>query len=126
MPRNLFNELLDLGRQLKSGTYSGAAMEFLCKSKLLSLFLNISISLRILLTLPASVTSRECSFSKLKLIKTYLCSTMAQSQLADLFSVAVESQTAESIDLKDVSMSSCIWKCVCEETKVKFTEDAGC
>ena len=47
-----------------------------------SVFSNISIALRILLTLPVTVASAERSFSKLKLIKNYLWSNMGQSSLA--------------------------------------------
>jgi hypothetical protein len=52
--------------------------------KLENLFPNICVSLRISLTIPATVASVERSFSKLKLVKNYLRSTMSQDHLVDL------------------------------------------
>ncbi|CAN7950727.1 unnamed protein product, partial [Ixodes pacificus] len=49
---------------------------YLLQSELRSSYPNTCIALRILLTIPLSVASAERSFSKLKLIKTYLRSTM--------------------------------------------------
>ena len=44
---------------------------------------NISVAYRILLTVPVTVASAERSFSKLKLLKNYLRSTMSQEMLND-------------------------------------------
>jgi len=48
------------------------------------LFPNVCISLRILLTIPATVASAEKFFSKLKLVKSYLRSAMSQTRLVGL------------------------------------------
>jgi len=45
---------------------------------------NVSIAYRILLTIPVTVASAERSFSKLKLLKNYLRSTMLQDRLNGL------------------------------------------
>ena len=63
-------------------------------------FLIICVALRILLTLPLSVASAERSFSKLKLIKTYLRSTMCQERLAGLATISIESEIARQLDSK--------------------------
>jgi hypothetical protein len=42
---------------------------------------NVSIVYRILLTVPVTVASAERSFSKLKLLKNYLRSTMSQRKI---------------------------------------------
>lgn len=53
-------------------------------------------------TLPVTVASAERSFSKLKLIKNYLRSTMAQDRLDGLAVVAIENNEARKIDLDKV------------------------
>lgn len=63
-------------------------------------FPNICVALRILLTMPLSVASAERSFSKLKLIKTYLRSTMCQERLVGLATISIESERARQVDLK--------------------------
>ncbi|XP_054259942.1 uncharacterized protein LOC128984633 [Macrosteles quadrilineatus] len=61
---------------------------------------NVSVALRILLTLP--VANGERSFSKLKLIKTYLRSTMSQERLSGLAIISIEHKIVESLDLQEL------------------------
>ena len=77
-------------------------LNLLTEYKLCELFPNVCISLRILLTIPATVASAERSFSKLKLIKNYLRSTMSQSRLVDLARLSIESSIARQIDFDNV------------------------
>ena len=63
---------------------------------------NLATSIRILLTQATSIASCERSFSKLKLIKNYLRSTMTQERLSSMALVSVESKILDSIDLDDV------------------------
>ncbi|KAL4088902.1 hypothetical protein QTP88_023985 [Uroleucon formosanum] len=65
-------------------------------------FPNISIALRILLTLPITTASAERSFSKLKIIKNYLRTTMVQERLSDLAIISIERDLCENIDYKDI------------------------
>lgn len=53
-------------------------------------FPNVVISLRILLTIPVSVASAERSFYKLKLIKSFLRSTMMETRLSNLALISIE------------------------------------
>jgi hypothetical protein len=53
-------------------------------------FPNASIAYRVLLTIPVTVASAERSFSKLKLLKSYLRSTMLQQRLTDLAQISLE------------------------------------
>jgi len=45
---------------------------------------NTTVVLRIFVTMSISVASCECSFSKLKLVKTYLRSQMSDARLSGL------------------------------------------
>lgn len=70
--------------------------------KLEEIFSNVCIALRIFCTLPVTVASAERSFSKLKLIKNFLRSTMGQGRLNDLALLSIEAKIAKCIDLQDV------------------------
>ena len=48
------------------------------------------------------VTSGERSFSKLKLIKTYLRSTMAQDRLSSLTTFSIKNYIANQLDLTKI------------------------
>jgi len=65
-------------------------------------FPNASIAYRVLLTIPVTVASAERSFSKLKLLKSYLRSTMTQQRLNDLATIALESGLLEKIDYEHI------------------------
>ena len=54
------------------------------------------------LTLPVTVASAERSFSKLKLIKTYLRSTMAQERLDGLPLLAIERDADQKLDIDTI------------------------
>ena len=57
---------------------------------------------RHLLTIPVTVASSKLSFSKLKLLKSYLRSTMTQERLNDLAMIAPESDMLEKIDYESI------------------------
>ena len=57
---------------------------------------------RHLLTIPVTVASSKLSFSKLKLLKSYLRSTMTQERLNDLAMIAFESDMLEKIDYESI------------------------
>ncbi|XP_026747537.1 uncharacterized protein LOC113508656 [Trichoplusia ni] len=63
---------------------------------------NIVILIRIYLTLAISVASCEKSFSKLKLIKNYLRSTMSSARLSNLAILSIEQELAANIDFDKV------------------------
>lgn len=65
-------------------------------------FPNVAVSLRILLTIPVTVATGERSFSKLKLIKSYLRSTMSQDRLTDLAILTIEHELCAMINFDDV------------------------
>ena len=54
------------------------------------------------MTIPVTVASVERSFIKLKLLKSYLRSTMTQERLNDLAMIALESDMLEKIDYERI------------------------
>ncbi|VFQ94988.1 unnamed protein product [Cuscuta campestris] len=68
----------------------------------LGYYQNVCIAYKILLTVLVTVASAERSFSKLKLLKSYLRSTMSQERVSGLAVIAIENEILESIDCKDV------------------------
>ncbi|GBM19383.1 hypothetical protein AVEN_196013-1 [Araneus ventricosus] len=79
-------------------------LEFVVEYELFVSIPNLTLALRFFLTLCVSVASCERSFSKLKLIKNYLRSTMNQARLSSLAILSIENSVAEGIDA--VSKSS--------------------
>jgi len=63
---------------------------------------NIEIALRIFLTLPVTVASCERSFSKLKIIKNYLRSSIGQDRLSNMAIISIESETANHLNYDDI------------------------
>ncbi|KAG6927186.1 hypothetical protein G0U57_010358, partial [Chelydra serpentina] len=75
---DLGDELKTLSRCISAGSTPKAVLEYTRTNKMTTLFPNAFVALHILVTLPVTVASGERSFSKLKLIKTHLRSTMTQ------------------------------------------------
>ncbi|CAA2984694.1 zinc finger MYM-type 1-like [Olea europaea subsp. europaea] len=65
-------------------------------------FPNAYIAYKILLTIPITVASTGRSFSKLKLIKTYLRSTTSQERLNGLTILSIEKEMVEQLDYSDL------------------------
>lgn len=63
---------------------------------------NIIILLRIFLTIAISVASSERSFSKLKLIKNYLRSTMSDLRLQNLAILSIEQEITNNINFESI------------------------
>jgi hypothetical protein len=77
-------------------------LNFIKKFNMEDLYPNIWVSLRILLTMPVSVASGERSFSKLKLIKTYLRSSMSKERLNSLATHSIENAIAQNLDFSEL------------------------
>ena len=70
--------------------------------KRLEFFPNACIAFRILLTIPVTVASIERSFSKLKLIKSYLRLTMSQERLSGLAILSIEKEMLAEFECKNL------------------------
>jgi hypothetical protein len=65
-------------------------------------FPNATIAYRVMLTIHVTIALVEQSFSKLKLLKSYLRSTMTQERFDALAVIAIESGTLEKIEYEDI------------------------
>lgn len=65
-------------------------------------FPNATVSYRILLTIPITVASAERSFSKLKLIKSYLRTSMTRERLTSLAILSIEEDIASNLDYNEI------------------------
>ncbi|KAK2442098.1 zinc finger MYM-type protein [Trifolium repens] len=76
-----------------------SAIDILRFVKFVDCYPNVSIAYIILLTVPVTVASAETSFSKLKLIRTYLRSSMSQERLNGLATLSIENDMLTDIDV---------------------------
>uniref|UniRef100_A0A8I7B0U5 HAT C-terminal dimerisation domain-containing protein n=1 Tax=Hordeum vulgare subsp. vulgare TaxID=112509 RepID=A0A8I7B0U5_HORVV len=63
---------------------------------------NVVIAYRILLTIRVIFASAERNFSELKLLKSYLHSTMTQERLTGLATIVLENDVMEKIKYEDM------------------------
>ncbi len=63
---------------------------------------NLEIILRIFASIPVTTATAERSFSKLKIIKTYLRSTMGQLRLSSLAILSIEKDIADKVDFNKI------------------------
>jgi len=90
-------------KQQQQTSMSMSALYRVIKSDCLeSTFPNIEIALRIYLTLMPTNCTGERSFSKLKIIKNQLRSTMLQSRLTAISLMSIESEMLDEVDFSDI------------------------
>ena len=83
----------------KNLVYAKDFLDYIYRFQLSGIYPNFAIGLRVLLTTPVTVASAERSFSRLKIIKNVLRSTMGNYRLSALGIIYIESDTARSLDL---------------------------
>ncbi|KAK0141003.1 Zinc finger MYM-type protein 1 [Merluccius polli] len=88
--------------ELPTQTTALEMLSFLHENHLQELYPNLWIALRIAVTLPVRVASAVRSFSKLKLIKTYLRSSMAQERLSGLAIISINTEVAQQLSYDDL------------------------
>lgn len=77
-------------------------VSFMHEQDLSEIYPNYWTGLRIAATLPVTVAQAERSFSKLKLIKTYLRSTMSQERFSGLAVISINHAIGEQISYGDI------------------------
>ena len=92
----------DYRQEILGMTSQRQILDFILKSDLGLLYPEVVTGLYLFVTLPVSVASAERTFSKLKLIKNYLRSTMKQQRLTALAMISIELETAQALDRSDL------------------------
>ena len=85
--------------QLKEVTSIATVMDIIKKGKLLKVFSELHILLRLYLTIPLSNATAERSFSALRRVKTYLRSRLTQEHLNHYLILHCHKELTDSIDL---------------------------
>lgn len=97
------NTMKDEIKCRKINTVMELAKLFLIENKIVASSLpDLCTAFLMFLTLPVTVASNERSFSKLKLIKNYLRSSMSNSRLSGLSILSIEQERARSLDLNNL------------------------
>ncbi|XP_022239273.1 uncharacterized protein LOC111085357 [Limulus polyphemus] len=105
--QQLYEEILDCIMLLSSQANMKISrpeelLEFIVQYGDESIFPSLRIAIQIMLTIAVSITSCERSFSKLKLILSYLRASMGQSRLCDLALLSVEREETEKTDFEHI------------------------
>lgn len=77
-------------------------LEYIMHQKLLDVFPNLELVLRLFITLPVGIASAERCFSVLRRLKTYLRSTMSQERTSNLALLTIEKEVLCSLNLEDI------------------------
>ena len=103
---DLFMELQILQKMLLYEAYKGespwTSIQILEFARRMDMFPNMLVAYKILLTIPITVAFVERSFSKLKLLKTYLRSTMTQERLNGLAILSIESEFLKNLNYRKI------------------------
>ena len=75
---------------------------FILKENLSTIFPDVFTATMIFITIPVTSASAERSFSKLKLIKNYLRSTISQDRLSSLALLNIERLQTSEIDVDNI------------------------
>ena len=102
----LFFDADELYLELKFETFLSnqitSPLEVINQLNRLGFFPNALIAYRVLLTIPVTVASAERSFSKLKLLKSYLRSSMSQDRLNGLAMISIENAILDEMDVEEM------------------------
>lgn len=94
--------MIEKGKQKDNIKSPVDILNFITEYGLVENFPNLTVALRIMLTLPVSVATGERTFSKLKIIKNYLRSSMSQERLVGLAMMSIEFSVLEKINIDKI------------------------
>ena len=99
----LENEIQTIKTDSISDSISDLAELLLLKhSTVVSSVPDVATAVKLFLTIPVTVASAERSFSKLKMIKNYLRSTMSQERLSGLSILSIENERARGLNISTI------------------------
>jgi len=104
------SSLLPEGKTLKD-TLPTDILDIIYQHELQSCFPNVACAIQIFLTLPVTVASSERSFSKLKIIKNFLRSSMGQERLSNLGILSIEHEVTDRISFEEMISTFATTKC---------------
>lgn len=103
---DLFEEITmyaSTSSEASNGVFSPIGfLNSLCSRGIMELFPNLVIALRVLSTIPVGVATAERSFSKLKLIKSYLRNSMSDHRLSSLALISIEDDCLAAVTQADI------------------------
>jgi len=99
---DLYEELMMFRNILPQNYSILEALQFIFDNNLSEIYPNSIIVLQIILTSPVTTATAERSFSKLKIIKNYLRSTISQERFTSLSILSIKHDIAKSMDYNDV------------------------
>jgi len=98
----LYDELCLLSEIIEKGTSPLQVLQKILSNSVGNVYSNVAIALRIMLTLPVTTATAERSFSKLKLIKNYLRTTLDQEKTTNLAIISIEHEIVDEMDFDDI------------------------
>ncbi|XP_050062995.1 zinc finger MYM-type protein 1-like [Aphis gossypii] len=98
----LYDELCLLSEIIEKGTSPLQVLQKILGNSVGNIYSNVAIALRIMLTLPVTTATAERSFSKLKLIKNYLRTTLDQEKTTNLAIISIEHEIVDEMDFDDI------------------------
>lgn len=98
----LYDELCLLSEIIDKGTSPLRVLQKILCNSVGDVYPNVAIALRIMLTLPVTTATAERSFSKLKLVKNYLRTTLSQEKTTNLAIISIEHEIVDGLNLDDV------------------------
>ena len=97
-PFELYEELQFLiSTSLENINNSKQLIQYILENNSQEIYQNLYIAIRIMLTIPVTTASSEKSLSKLKLIKTYLKSTISQERQSPLSVLSIDAEIGASV-----------------------------